>query len=396
MTDDSLPLQARLRHGADCADCVPASRGRRGFLLGALGTAALGACSLPQQLQDRMPPAPSSYGTGTKAAGIPTGTGASGSVRPPSGGGRIDVHHHHSPPAWVAAARSRGIDGLAANWNVQKSLADMDAAGVQTSMLSVTTPGVVFRDLDQAAGRRLARECNEYGARLKADHKGRFGFFAALPMLDTQGALEEIAYAMDTLKADGIGLLTSYGDKWLGDTQFFPIMEEINRRKLLVYTHPTAANCCQNLQKGVPPVMIEFGTDTTRAIASILFDGGNAQRFRDIKWIFSHAGGTMPFLIERFVRHPTLVPAVRPNFPNGVLPELQRFWYDTAQVSNPSAMSALTKIIPVEQIVFGSDFPYRTSIDHVNAIRATGMFTEAQLRMIERDTPLKLLPQWRT
>jgi predicted TIM-barrel fold metal-dependent hydrolase len=263
-------------------------------------------------------------------------------------------------------------------------------------MLSVTTPGVVFRDLDQAAGRRLARESNEYGARLKADHKGRFGFFAALPMLDTQGALAEIAYSMDTLKADGNGLLTSYGDKWLGDASFFPIMEEINRRKLLVYTHPTAANCCVNLQKGVPPVMIEFGTDTTRTIASILFDGGNAQRFRDIKWIFSHAGGTMPFLIERFVRHPLLVPSQKPNFPNGVLAELRRFWYDTAQVSNPSAMSALTKIIPVEQIVFGSDFPYRTSLDHVKGLRDVAMFTPAQLRMIERDTALKLLPQWRT
>jgi predicted TIM-barrel fold metal-dependent hydrolase len=393
--DDSLPLQARLRHPAGCADCEPASPARRGFLLGALGSAALAGCSGLQEFQGvTLPPAPSSYATGTTAAN--TGAPAAAPVVQAANYGRIDVHHHHSPPAWLAVARSRGIDGLAANWSVQKSLADMDAAGIQTSMLSVTTPGVVFRDLDQATGRKLARDSNEYGAKLKADHKGRFGFFAALPMNDTEGALQEIAYSIDTLKADGIGLLTSYGDKWLGDASFFPIMEEINRRKLLVYTHPTAANCCQNLVKGVPPVMIEFGTDTTRAIASILFDGGNAQRFRDIKWIFSHAGGTMPFLIERFVRHPTLVPAMRPNFPNGVLPELQRFWYDTAQVSNTSAMSALTKIMPVEQIVFGSDFPYRTNADHVKNLRDIKMFTPAQLRMIERDTALKLLPQWRT
>jgi predicted TIM-barrel fold metal-dependent hydrolase len=375
--DHALPLQSRLRHCAGCAS-TPGLH-RRGFLLGALGSAALTACSSLTPASSSSTPAPAS----APAAPMPIA------------GGRIDVHHHHSPPAWLAVARSRGIDGLALNWNVQKSLADMDAAGVQTALLSVTTPGVVFRDLDVAAGRRLARDCNEYAARLRADHRGRFGFFAALPMLDTDGALQEIAYAIDTLGADGIGLLTSYGDTWLGDPRFFPIMEELNRRRLVVYTHPTAANCCVNLQKNVPPVMIEFGTDTTRAIASVLFDG-NVQRFRDIRWIFSHAGGTMPFLVERFVRHPTLVPSVAPGFPDGVAAELRRFWYDTAQTANPAAMSALTKLVPVEQIVFGTDYPYRTSLDHVRGLRSSGVFTPEQLQLIERDTALRMLPRLRT
>lgn len=311
----------------------------------------------------------------------------------PLGGGRVDVHHHYAPPAWLAARRNQGgTDSLMAAWTVQKSLADMDAAGVQTALLSVTSPGIVFPGMDIAAGRRLARESNEYGARLKSEHRGRFGFLAVLQMLDPQGALEEIAYAMDTLGADGIGLLTNYGDKWLGDPQFFPIMEEINRRKLVVYTHPTAANCCGNLQENVPGVMVELGTDTTRAIASVLFDG-NAHRFRDIRWIFSHAGGTMPFLIERFVRHPLLARNVAPNFPNGVLPELQRFWYDTAQTANAAAMSALTQVVPLEQIVFGTDYPYRTSLDHVKGLRSSGVFTAPQLQMIERTSPLRLFPQ---
>jgi predicted TIM-barrel fold metal-dependent hydrolase len=372
--DDSLPLQARLHTCTSCA--LAASPGRRRFLLGALGSAALAACS-----STAAPPS----GSGMAPASGPA-------MAAPTGGGRIDVHHHLSPPAWLAVARNRGIDALALNWNVQKSLADMDAAGVQTAVLSVTTPGVVFRDLEPAAGRRLARESNEYAARLRADHRGRFGFFAALPMLDPDGALQEIGYAVDTLQADGIGLLTSYGDTWLGDPRFFPIMEELNRRKLVVYTHPTAADCCVNLQKNVPPVMIEFGTDTTRAIASVLFDG-NAKRFRDVRWIFSHAGGTMPFLVERFVRHPTLVPSVAPDFPNGVAAELRRFWYDTAQTANSSAMSALTKVVPVEQIVFGTDYPYRTSADHVRGLRNSGVFGDAQLRMIERETALGLMPQ---
>ena len=276
------------------------------------------------------------------------------------------------------------------NWTPEKTLADMDNAGVAVAMLSVTTPALNFTSGE--AARKLARECNDYAAKLVADHPGRFGSFAVIPLVDTEGSLREIAYALDTLKADGIGLMTSYGDKWLGDPSFLPVMEELNRRKALVYTHPTAANCCSNLVKTQQPVMIEFGTDTTRTIADIIFSG-NAVKFRDIKWIFSHAGGTMPFLIERFVRNPLLVPNVKATVPEGTLAELRRFYYDTAQTSNKSAMSALSAIIPVSQILFGTDFPYRTSIDHVRGLRDSGVFTEAQMMEIERGNALKLLPR---
>ncbi len=103
--------------------------------------------------------------------------------------------------------------------------------------------------------------------------------------------------------------------------------------------------------------MIEWGTDTTRTIADIVFSG-NAQKFRDIRWIFSHAGGTMPFLIERLIRHPLLEPKYKATVPDGTLAELTRFYYDTAQTANKAAMSALSAVIPTSQIVFGTDFPY--------------------------------------
>ena len=304
---------------------------------------------------------------------------------------RIDVHHHLSPPSYIAASNANNFgDGLMKNWTPEKSLADMDKAGVEVAMLSVTTPALNFTSGEPA--RKLARECNDYAAKLVADHRGRFGSFAMIPLTDVDGSLQEIAYALDTLKADGIGLMTSYGDKWLGDPLFLPVMAELNRRKALVYTHPTAANCCVNLVRTQPPVMIEFGTDTTRAIADIVFSG-NARKFPDIRWIFSHAGGTMPFLIERFVRNPLLEPGAKPTVPEGTLAELKRFYYDTAQTSNKSAMSALAAIIPVSQIVFGTDFPYRTGIDHVKGLREAGVFTDAQLMDIERGNALKLLPR---
>lgn len=304
---------------------------------------------------------------------------------------RIDVHHHLSPPAYIAAANAGNFgEPLMKGWTPEKSLQDMDKAGVAVAMLSVTTPAVNFTS--GAAARKLARECNDYAARLIADHPGRFGNFALIPLTDTEGSLQEIAYALDTLKADGIGLMTSYGDKWLGDPSFLPVMEELNRRKALVCTHPTTANCCVNLVRTQQPQMIEWGADTTRTIADIVFSG-NAQKFRDIRWIFSHAGGTMPFLIERFVRNPLLDPNAKGTVPDGTLAELKRFYYDTAQTSNKGSMAALSAIIPVSQIVFGTDYPYRTGIDHVKGLRDAGVFTDAQLMDIERGNALKLLPR---
>jgi 6-methylsalicylate decarboxylase len=304
---------------------------------------------------------------------------------------RIDVHHHLSPPTYIAAAIANNFgDGAQRNWTVEKSLADMDQAGIAVAMLSVTQPGVNFTSGEVA--HKLVRECNEYAAKLIADHPGRFGSFAMLPLTDTEGSLKEIAYALDTLKLDGIGLLTNYHDKWLGDPSFVPVMEELNRRKVVVYTHPATADCCVNLVRTEPPGMVEWGTDTTRTIGDIIFSG-NAQKFRDIRWIFSHAGGTMPFLIERFVRQPLLDPKAKPTVPEGTLAELRRFYYDTAQTSNKAAMSALSAIIPTSQIVFGTDFPYRTGIDHVKGLRSSGVFTDAQIMDIERGNALKLLPR---
>jgi 6-methylsalicylate decarboxylase len=301
---------------------------------------------------------------------------------------RIDVHHHHTPPPYLAALTARNILGPVRDWTPEKSLADMDRAGVAVALTSITTPALRF--LDEAGARKLARECNEYSVKLAADSKGRFGTFAAMPMPHVEATLHEIAYALDTLKADGIGLLTSYGDKWLGDPAFAPVMEELNRRKAVVYTHPTTANCCGNLIADVPDAIIEWGTDTTRTIASLVFSG-TASRLRDVKFIFSHGGGTLPFLTERFQRLPQANKDVAARLPNGVEAELKRFYYDTAQAAHPYALASLTKLIPVSQIVFGTDFPYRTAADHVKGLTDYG-FGASDLMAIDRGNALRLLP----
>jgi len=306
---------------------------------------------------------------------------------------RIDVHHHLSPPAWLRAMRQTGqpLAGLAESWTPEGSLADMDRAGIRTAMLSITQPGIFFPGRDLEMGRRVARESNEYGARLVADHNGRFGLFASLPLTDIDGSLRAIEHAFDDVKADGICLMTSYGDTWLGDASFTPVMEELDRRKAVIYTHPTSANCCTKLQPGIPPTMIEFGTDTTRAIASVLFSG-TAARFPNIRWIFSHAGGTMPYLIERFTRQASVDPRSALLMPKGVEAHIADFYYDTAQSSNAATMTALSKVVPASQIVLGSDFPYRSALATVQGLRSSGAFTSEELQRIERGTAALLFP----
>src|SRR5437879_12967016 len=302
---------------------------------------------------------------------------------------RIDVHHHHTPPPYVAAITARNVPGRVRDWTPEKSIADMDKAGVATSITSITTPALRF--LDDASARKLARECNDYSARLVADGKGRFGMFAVMPMPYVEGTLREIAYALDTLKADGIALLTSYSDKWLGDPTFTPVMEELNRRRAIVYTHPTTANCCANLIPDVPESIIEWGTDTTRTIASLVFSG-TAAPCKDMQVIFSHGGGTLPCLTERFVRLPLINKNLAARVPNGVEHELKRFYYDTAQASHPMALASLTKLVPVSQIVFGTAFPYRTAADHVNGLSAYG-YSAGDRARLDREYAVGLIPR---
>src|SRR5579863_865802 len=178
---------------------------------------------------------------------------------------RIDVHHHPSPPSYLSARFARDKQyGPQKDWTVARSLDDMDRGGVATAMLSLPHSVQIWPGpRDEARG--LARDWNEYMARLAVDYPGRFGVFAALPILDIEGSLKEVAYALDTLKADGIALMTNIGDKWLGDPHYFPLFEELHRRQAVVYTHPMSADCVQNaMMPVIDDSVIEFTADTSR------------------------------------------------------------------------------------------------------------------------------------
>src|SRR5271156_5883195 len=279
----------------------------------------------------------------------------------------VDTHHHFYPPAyqkaWADWEDQRKIPhfGVQLAWTKENDLEAIDKNGITTAVLSLaSTPGTWF-DAGAEKAHDMARLCCDFGAEMVRDKPGRYALFAPLSMLDTDATLKEIEYVFDTLHADGINLQTNYGDKWLGDPAFRPILEELNRRKAVVYVHPLGAGCCGRLSVGAYPAVIEVPHDTTRTVVSLLLSGTLA-RTRDIQWLFSHAGGTIPFLagrIEAFYDQGVRGAVGAAKFaPDGIEAEFRRLNYDTANATHPAAMAALQKLVPVSQITYGTDYPY--------------------------------------
>jgi predicted TIM-barrel fold metal-dependent hydrolase len=314
-----------------------------------------------------------------------------GDVKP----NRVDVHHHILPPPYMLRARDRVLEisdrdhSALLNWTPARAVEEMDRCGISTAITSLSLPGVWFGGAE--AARSLARTCNEYGAQMVRDYAGRFGLFAAVPLPDTESSLREVAYALDVLKADGIGLVSSYEDKWPGDPAFAPVFEELNRRKAVVFVHPTSPNCCSHLMPGIAASTVEFLFDTSRAIISLLVNGAFS-RFPDIRFIFCHAGGTMPVLAARtnsFVeRHKDIAERV----PKGAAYELRRLYYDVANSINPSSMAALMNLVPTSQLLFGSDFPYVPCTVTANGLDHFGL-SPGDLQAVNRENAARLFPR---
>lgn len=333
-------------------------------------------------------------GLGAFGCGTFLGSRASAAQTPRGKPFRIDVHHHFSSPGFISEITGRKTGQVPLmRLTAAKSIEDMDKGGVATSIVSISEPSVFFGNFD--AARALARETNDFGARLMAEYPGRFGLFATLPLPDVEGSFREIEYALDTLKADGVCMMTDYEGKFLGDPAFTPIMEELNKRKAIIYTHPFRNACCRNLVPDVFEPTIELGTDTTRTIASLLFSG-TAARFPDIKFIFSHAGGTLPFLIQRFTFLANLRKDLQPRLPEGPIHYLQKFYYDTANASTVYPLASLMKLVTSSQVVFGTDFPFLTASATASELRETAMFSAADLQAIERGNAVGLMPKYRT
>lgn len=304
----------------------------------------------------------------------------------------IDVHHHFLPPFYKPLAKpwldrfATGVDAVLA-WTPETSLAAMDAARVERAILSVSAPGVHFGDDAQA--RTVARDCNDYASALGARHKGRFDFFAALPMPDVDGAIREAERALALPGARGVGLLSNYGGRYLGNPHFAPLFAWLGRRGAIVYVHPTDAPCCAGLVPEMATPLIEFPVDTGRTIASLLWSGTLSANPK-IRFIFSHGGGILPMVAERvaamgFVRRDLLA-----KVPEGPMAALSKLYVDTASVTTPGAMAALTASLPADHILYGTDFPWGGLVNSRAALNKLDL-SATQLDGIESHNARKLL-----
>jgi len=316
---------------------------------------------------------------------------------------RIDVHHHILPAEYVASLAGIGISGGGGiafpPWSAAAALELMDRQGIAAAVTSISSPGVHFGDAPFA--RDLARRCNEIAARLVSEHPRRFASFAVLPLPDVDGALRELEHALDTLRLDGVVLLASQSDgRYLGDPLFDELFAELDRRRSVVFIHPTIPKSSESLLIDVPGFAAEFTFDTSRAVLNLIWTG-TVERFPNVRFILSHAGGTTPFLAWRWSLlelHPTIGPELAKRAPRGFLHYLSRFHYDTALSANPHALRSLCELVGPEQILFGSDFPFapepltQASIDGLATFDG---FDDRARRLIERDNALALFPSLR-
>ena len=265
---------------------------------------------------------------------------------------RIDTHTHIVPPDYAALLKRRSADagGLPIpDWSVDLALASMEQRSVRTSIVSVSTPGVHFGD--DAEARALARSVNEYAADVVKRNPGRFGFFATVTLPDVEGSLAELAYAFDTLHADGVVLLANTHGTYLGDDTQKPFFDELNRRNAVVFIHP--AQLPGPLVPGVPAFAVDFLLDTTRAAVRLMTSGTMA-RCPNIKVILSHAGGFVPYASHRIA---ITTATANANVADG-LAQLRRFYYDTALSGSPAALPSLLATAAPDHILFGTDFPH--------------------------------------
>jgi len=309
---------------------------------------------------------------------------------------RIDVHHHTIPTVFRDALGARGIVEAGGrdlpDWSADLSLGVMDRNGIGTAVLSVSAPGVHFGN--DAEARDLARRCNEASAELVAAHPTRFGCFASLPMPDPDGSAAEAAYALDELGADGVVLLSSHPDgSYLGDPRFDGVLAELDRRSAVAFVHPVAPAFSGRIGVDIPAFAMEFTFDTTRAACNLAYTGA-LERFPNIRFLLSHAGGTVPYLVSRFDLLWFTDDALVERAPKGGSAYMRSLFYDTALSANPNALSSLTRLVGADHILFGSDYPFAPELATQMTVDGVAdfPFDQAERARVERGSALDLLP----
>ena len=270
----------------------------------------------------------------------------------------IDTHHHILPDFFwqeTENAHAPSEDWRRFGGPKEASISFMDDAGIDVAVVSVSTPGVHVGD--DARARALARRCNEFAAQLVQSRPDRFGSFAALPLPDVDGALEELRYALDVLRLDGVLLFSNVQGIYLGDARLEPVFTELERRAAIVFVHPNPSPDPVAHRLGLPDSLIDFTADTTRAVAQMLYSNRFA-RTPNVKYIFLARRRNHPLPgrpvshRRRNARHPGSRQA------RTAADMFRGLYWDTALAFGDPVLRMLRSVVGLRQVMCGSDYPY--------------------------------------
>jgi len=308
----------------------------------------------------------------------------------------VDIHHHMLPDFFWRATNEGGhpVGGIAPPpWSRASTLSFLDDAGIDVAVTSISTPGV--HTGDDTAARVLARRCNELAAEMIRDRPDRFGGFACLPLPDVDGALAELAYALDDLRLDGVVLFSNARGVYLGDARLTPLFEELQHRAAVVFVHPNPSPDPSAHALGLPDTLIDFTADTTRAIAQLHYTNTFA-RTPDIKYIFAHAGGTVPYLAGRFaiIDEMRAIPGAEARAT--AAETFRRLYWDIAASWGDPVLHMLRDVVGLDHVVFGTDYPYLRrdlAVSCREQIEASPELTESERTDVLGRTAVKLIPR---
>jgi predicted TIM-barrel fold metal-dependent hydrolase len=308
----------------------------------------------------------------------------------------VDLHHHVIPEFYWEASNEDGNVAGGINpprWSLDGAIAYLDEARIDVAVASISTPGVHLGD--DAAARRLAGRVNEYLADIKRDRPDRFGGFAALPLPDIEGSLQQLEYALDVLELDGVSIFTNAGGSYLGDSRFDPIFAELQRRAAVVFVHPIASPDPIAHTLGLPDTLLDYPVDTSRAIAKLHYSN-TFVRTPDVKYVFVHAGGTIPFVAPRFaiVDEMDVIPGAQER--GAFADALPRLHWDTASAFSDPVLHMLRSVTGVENVVFGTDYPYphdAISIGGLHQLQDTAELDDGERRGVLGESAARLIPR---
>ena len=266
---------------------------------------------------------------------------------------KIDTHQHFLPKLYLDAV---GLDllnaampsGVAPTWSEQAAIAMMDENGIDEGILSISS-GPTLPDAPT-----LLRKCNDHAAELRSRYPGRFGSFASLPLPDVDAALKEVSYCLDELKVDGFIVFANYNGMYLGDEHFAPLWEELDRRRTVAFVHPNQPP--HDVPRVAPASVLEYPFETTRTAASLIISGAT-NRFKNLRFILSHAGGTLPYLVPRLALSISMMPGAAERV-GDTFAAVRSFYFDTALSAGNAPLAALAQVADPDHILFGTDFPF--------------------------------------